>query len=40
MKMMRDVEAPCSGVVKEIYLEEGEMIESDDILMVVEPNNE
>jgi biotin carboxyl carrier protein len=39
MKMMRDVEAPHGGVVKEICLEEGEMIESEDILMVVEPNH-
>jgi pyruvate/oxaloacetate carboxyltransferase/biotin carboxyl carrier protein len=40
MKMMRDVEAPHGGVIQEIHLSEGEMIESEDILMVVEPNHE
>jgi biotin carboxyl carrier protein len=40
MKMLRDVIAPHSGVVEEIFFEEGNMLESDDVLMVVEPNNE
>jgi pyruvate/oxaloacetate carboxyltransferase len=40
MKMMRDVDAPHGGVVKEIRFDEGEMVESDDILMVVAPNDE
>lgn len=40
MKMLREVEAPHSGVVKEIFFDEGDMLESDDILMIVEPNNE
>ena len=40
MKMMRDVLSPHSGVVKEICVLEGEMLEPDDILMVVEPGDE
>lgn len=36
MKMMRDVSAPHSGRVSRICIGEGEMIEADDILMVVE----
>jgi len=40
MKMLRDVNAPHGGVVKEIFFDEGDMLESDDILMIVEPNNE
>ena len=40
MKMMRDVLSPHSGVVKEICVHEGEMLEPDDILMVVEPGDE
>ena len=40
MKMLREVMAPHGGVVKEIFFDEGEMLESDDILMIVEPNNE
>lgn len=38
--MLREVKAPHSGVVKEIFFDEGDMLESDDILMIVEPNNE
>jgi len=40
MKMLRDVNAPHGGVVKEIFFEEGDMVEADDILMIVEPNDE
>ena len=40
MKMLRDVNAPHSGIVKEIFFKEGESLEADDILMIVEPNNE
>ena len=40
MKMLRDVNAPHGGVVKDVFFDEGDSIESDDILMIVEPNNE
>lgn len=40
MKMMRDVEAPHGGVVQEIYFQEGEMIEIDDVFMIVGTENE
>ena len=40
MKMMRDVLSPHGGVVKEIYALEGEMVEPEDVLMVVEPGDE
>jgi pyruvate/oxaloacetate carboxyltransferase len=40
MKMMREVLSPHGGVVKEICVLEGEMLEPDDILMVVEPGDE
>ncbi|MEJ2723877.1 MAG: hypothetical protein P8175_04360 [Deltaproteobacteria bacterium] len=36
MKMRRHVNAPCDGVVKEIWAREGEMVAPEDILMVVE----
>jgi pyruvate/oxaloacetate carboxyltransferase/biotin carboxyl carrier protein len=36
MKMRRHVNAPRSGVVKEIWAREGEMVAPEDILMVVE----
>jgi pyruvate/oxaloacetate carboxyltransferase/biotin carboxyl carrier protein len=36
MKMRRQVNSPHSGVVKEIWAREGEMVEPEDILMVVE----
>jgi biotin carboxyl carrier protein len=36
MKMRRQVNSPRSGMVKEIWAREGEMVEPDDILMVVE----
>jgi biotin carboxyl carrier protein len=36
MKMRRQVNAPHSGEVKEIRASEGEMVEPEDILMVVE----
>jgi pyruvate carboxylase len=36
MKMRRHVNSPRSGVVKEIWAHEGEMVEPEDILMVVE----
>ncbi|MFH0728446.1 MAG: pyruvate carboxylase subunit B [Pseudomonadota bacterium] len=40
MKMLRDVNSPHAGIVKKIFFEEGEMLDSDDILMIVEPKNE
>jgi biotin carboxyl carrier protein len=40
MKMIREVMAPHSGVVGEIRMNEGEMVEAEDILMVVVPNDE
>jgi len=36
MKMRRHVNSPCSGVVKEIWVHEGEMVNPEDVLMVVE----
>jgi pyruvate/oxaloacetate carboxyltransferase len=36
MKMRRHVNSPCSGVVKEIWAREGEMVNPEDVLMVVE----
>jgi pyruvate carboxylase subunit B len=36
MKMRRHVNSPRSGVVKEIWAGEGEMVNPEDILMVVE----
>ncbi len=36
MKMRRHVNAPRSGVVKEIWAHEGEMVAPEDVLMVVE----
>jgi pyruvate/oxaloacetate carboxyltransferase/biotin carboxyl carrier protein len=40
MKMRRHVNSPRSGVVKEIWAHEGEIIAPEDILMVVESNGE
>jgi pyruvate carboxylase subunit B len=36
MKMRRHVNSPRSGVVKEIWAREGEMVNRDDVLIVVE----
>jgi len=36
MKMRRQVNSPWSGIVKEVRAHEGEMVASEDILMVVE----
>ena len=36
MKMRRHVNAPRNGVVKEIWVREGEMVNPEDVLMVVE----
>jgi pyruvate carboxylase len=36
MKMRRHVNSPRSGVVKEIWVHEGEMVNPEDVLMVVE----
>ncbi|MBI5585043.1 MAG: pyruvate carboxylase subunit B [Deltaproteobacteria bacterium] len=36
MKMRRQVHSPCDGVVKEVFSAEGEMVEPEDVLMVVE----
>jgi biotin carboxyl carrier protein len=36
MKMMRHINAPHGGEVKEIRAREGEMVETEDILMVVQ----
>ncbi len=36
MKMRRPINAPRSGVVKEIFAREGEMVTPEDLLMVVE----
>jgi pyruvate/oxaloacetate carboxyltransferase len=40
MKMRREVHSPHSGVVKEICVHEGEMVNPEDILMVVESNGQ
>ena len=31
MKMLREVNSPYSGVVKEIFFEEGDMLDADDV---------
>jgi len=36
MKMRRQVNSPRSGVVKEIWIHEGKMVNPEDVLMVVE----
>jgi pyruvate carboxylase subunit B len=36
MKMRREVHSPHGGVVKEIWAHEGEMVNPEDVLMVVE----
>jgi pyruvate/oxaloacetate carboxyltransferase len=36
MKMRRHINSPRSGVVKEIWAREGEMVDPEDVLMVVE----
>jgi len=36
MKMRRHINSPRSGVVKEIWVREGEMVAPEDVLMVVE----
>jgi biotin carboxyl carrier protein len=36
MKMRRHVNAPRGGVVKEIWVREGEIVEPEDVLMVME----
>ena len=36
MKMRRRVNSPHSGVIKEIFAREGEMVNPEDILMMVE----
>ncbi|OGP64521.1 MAG: hypothetical protein A2169_13950 [Deltaproteobacteria bacterium RBG_13_47_9] len=38
MKMRREVQSPHGGVVKEIWVSQGEMVNSGDLLMVVEIN--
>jgi pyruvate/oxaloacetate carboxyltransferase/biotin carboxyl carrier protein len=40
MKMIRDVNSPHRGVVKEIFVEDGEMVEAEDLLMDVEKADE
>jgi pyruvate/oxaloacetate carboxyltransferase len=40
MKMRREVHSPHSGVVKEICVHEGEMVDPEDVLMVVESNGQ
>ena len=40
MKMLREVNSPHGGVVKEIFFEEGDMLDADDVLMIVEPTDE
>jgi acetyl-CoA carboxylase biotin carboxyl carrier protein len=36
MKMRRHINSPRSGVVKEILAREGDMVNPEDVLMVVE----
>jgi biotin carboxyl carrier protein len=40
MKLIREVNSPHSGVVKEIFVKDGEMVEAEDILMDVEKTDE
>ncbi len=39
MKMQNEVRSPHSGVVREIFAFEGELVDSGDILVLVEPND-
>jgi biotin carboxyl carrier protein len=36
MKLETSIFAPCSGVVKEIKVSEGDRIEEDDVLAIIE----
>jgi biotin carboxyl carrier protein len=36
MKMQNDVHSPHSGTVKEIFAFNGEIVNKDDVLMVIE----
>jgi len=36
MKMQNDVHSPCTGTVKEIFAFNGEIVNKDDVLMVIE----
>jgi biotin carboxyl carrier protein len=40
MKLIREVNSPHGGVVKEIFVEDGEMVEAEDMLMNVEKTDE
>jgi biotin carboxyl carrier protein len=40
MKMRREVRSPHDGVVKEIWAREGEMVNPEDLLMVVQSNGQ
>ena len=35
MKVMNEIHAPTSGVVKEIYIKDGDMVQFDEELMVI-----
>lgn len=40
MKMQNEITAPISGVIKEIHCQEGQSIEANVPLILIEPNNE
>ena len=40
MKLIREVNSPHNGVVKEIFVEDGQMVEAEDMLMNVEKTDE
>jgi pyruvate/oxaloacetate carboxyltransferase/biotin carboxyl carrier protein len=40
MKLIREINSPHNGIVKEIFVEDGEMIEAEDMLMNVEMTHE
>jgi pyruvate/oxaloacetate carboxyltransferase len=40
MKMLREIPAPHGGIVKKIYVEVGDSIDAEDLLMVVERTDE
>ena len=36
MKMETPIYAPCNGTVKEIKVKEGDIVEEDDVLVIIE----
>lgn len=38
MKVMNEIEAPCDGVVEKILLNDGQVVEYDEILFLIDPS--